>query len=359
MIKINSIKKIGYGFGYGYQDNKNAHYGKKHFSSLCHAINLGSNFIDTAREYGNGLSEKLIGSLDSKKKNNIFISTKVSPQNLKFNLFIDSVLSSLEALKTKKIDLIQPHWPSDKYDYNEILQAFLYLKSKRLVRYFGLSNFSIKSAEYFKKKIPNYFKFMQDRYIPGDSTSESKINFCKKNNLFFVIYSPFHFFDLRKRHIIKLMKKNNFDHTNYHQLLLKYQLIQYNKVILIPRSYNQENIKNNINSQNIHSSQVDLPNLKKILTFHQTFVPIKDIKIFKGKNYIQNFSDLKNNHKRKFLNLTPVDLAKNIKKNKSKEITSILLKKVGKKFYLKEGQARYWASYICFGKNYKIKSIIL
>lgn len=359
MIKINLIKKIGYGFGHGYQENKNAHYGKKHLSSLCHAINLGSNFIDTAREYGNGLSEKLIGSLDSKKKNNIFISTKVSPENLKFNLFINSVLLSLEALKIQKIDLIQPHWPSDKYDLDEILQAFLYLKSKKLVRYFGLSNFSIKSAEYFKKKIPNYFKFMQDRYIPGDSISESKINFCKKNNLFFVIYSPFHFFDLRKRHIIKLMKKNNIHQKNYHQLLLKYQLIQYNKVILIPRSYNQENIKNNINSENIHVSKVHLVNLKKIFKFNQASVPIKDIKIFKGKNYIQNLTDLKNNRKRKFLNLTPVDLAKNMKKNKLKEIIPILLKKIGKKFYLKEGQARYWASYICHGKNYKIKSIIL
>jgi diketogulonate reductase-like aldo/keto reductase len=359
MIKINLIKKIGYGFGHGYQNNKNSHYGKKHLSSLCYAINSGSNFIDTAREYGNGLSERLIGSLDEKKKKNIFISTKVSPENLKFNLFIDSALSSLDALKIKKIDLIQPHWPSDKYDLNEILQAFLYLKSKRLVRYFGLSNFSIKSAEYFKKKIPNYFKFMQDRYIPGDSTSESKINFCKQNNLFFVIYSPFHFFDLRKRHIIKLMKRNNLDHTKYHQLLLKYQSIQYNKVILIPRSYNQENIKNNINSENIHLSKVDLPKLKKIFKFNQTFFPIKDIKIFKKKKYIQNLSDLKNNQKRKFLNLTPVNLARNMKKNTSKEIMPILLKKIGKKFYLKEGQARYWASYIYYGKNYKIKSIIL
>jgi len=359
MIKINLIKKIGYGFGHGYQDNKNAHYGKKHLASLCHAINLGSNFIDTAREYGNGLSEKLIGSLDSKKKNKIFISTKVSPENLKFDLFVDSVLSSLKVLKINRVDLIQPHWPSDKYDLDEILEAFLYLKSKKLVRYFGLSNFPIKSAEYFKKKIPDYFKFMQDRYIPGDSTSESKINFCKKNNLFFVIYSPFHFFDLRKKHIIKLMKKNNLDHTKYHQLLLKYQLTQYNKAILIPRSYNQENIRNNINSENIQLNQIDLPNLEKIVKFNQIFVPLKDIKIFKGKNFIQNLTDLKNNQKHKFLNLTPVDLAKNMKKIKSKEVMPILLKKHGEKLYLKEGQARYWASYICYGKNYKIKSIIL
>ena len=356
MIKTSLIKKIGYGFGHGYQNNKEVHYGKKHYSSLCYAIKLGANFIDTAREYGDGKSEKMIGSLDTQKKNKIFISTKVSPQNLKFNLFIESVLESLDSLKVKKIDLIQPHWPSKDYNLDEILQSFLYLKSKKLVRYFGLSNFPIKSAKYFKKKIPNYFKFMQDRYIPGDDTSQEKINFCKKNNLYFIIYSPFHFFDLKKRNIIKLMKKNNFNENHYHQLLLKYQLIQYNKTILIPRSYNLENIQKNINSEKTPLNKNNLPDLENSIKFNQMFVPLKDINIFKGKKFIQSLTDLKNVKKYKFLNLTPTDLAKNMKKNKS---MPILLKKVGDKYFLKEGQTRYWASYICYGKSYKIKSIIL
>ena len=29
MIKTSLIKKIGYGFGHGYQNNKEVHYGKK------------------------------------------------------------------------------------------------------------------------------------------------------------------------------------------------------------------------------------------------------------------------------------------------------------------------------------------
>ena len=224
MINLSQINKVGYGFGFGYQNNKKSNYNIKHFRSLEYAVKLNCNFIDTAREYGNGSSEKQIGLLKKSDKTKIFISTKVSPENLTYEKFINSVKKSLEALKVDHIDLIQPHWPSENLNINEIIKAFLYLRKKKLVRYFGLSNFPLSVLMQVKRKIPKYFKFVQDRYLPGDPISEKKLKFCKQNKLFFVVYSPFHFFDLKKRNILRNIDKHGFKSQNYHKVLLKFQL---------------------------------------------------------------------------------------------------------------------------------------
>ena len=97
-------------------------------------------------------------------KKKIFISTKVSPKNLSYKKFIDSCFKSCENLNVKTVDLIQPHWPNYEINNDEIVKAFKFLKKKRKVRYFGLSNYDLKDVKFFKKKLKNDFKFVQEEY---------------------------------------------------------------------------------------------------------------------------------------------------------------------------------------------------
>ena len=358
MISLSQINKVGYGFGFGYQNNKLSNYNIKHFRGLEYAVKLKCNFIDTAREYGNGSSEKQIGSLKKTDKTKIFISTKVSPENLTYEKFIDSVKKSLEALKVDCIDLIQPHWPSEKYNINEIIKAFLYLRKKKLVRYFGLSNFPLSTVMQVKKKIPKYFKFIQDRYLPGDPISEKKLEFCKQNNLFFVVYSPFHFFDLKKKKILKNIHKYGFKRQSYHKVLLNFQLSKYKRLIVIPRSFKKKNIKNNLKF-NLEKKKFNYKTLSKDLEFEFCSLKLDKIKIFKNKFFIQNLKDAQRIRNKKNLSTTPLQISRNLNNNNKNKILPIIVQRIGSDLYLKEGQVRYWAFFIKFGKKSIIDCIII
>tara|TARA_B100000989_G_scaffold87695_1_gene63245 strand:- start:43505 stop:44584 length:1080 start_codon:yes stop_codon:yes gene_type:complete len=359
MISLSQINNVGYGFGYGYQNNKISNYNIKHFKSLEYAVKLKCNFIDTAREYGNGSSEQQIGLLKNADKTKIFISTKVSPENLTYEKFINSVTKSLDALNVDCIDLIQPHWPSEKFNINEIIKAFLYLKEKKFVRYFGLSNFPLSTAIYVKKKIPKYFKFIQDRYLPGDPFSEKKLKFCKKNKLFYVVYSPFHFFDLKKKEILKNIYKLGFKKQSYHKVLLNFQLSKYKNIIVIPRSFKKENIKNNSDLNFKKKDKLNYETLSKELAFEFKSLNLDKIKIFQNKFFIQNLKEARNIRSEKNLSLTPLQISRNLNNNNKHKILPIIVERIGPDLYLKEGQVRYWAFFIKFGKKSTINCIII
>jgi aryl-alcohol dehydrogenase-like predicted oxidoreductase len=122
---------------------------------LEHAIENGVNFIDTARTYGNGNNEKIVGSVISGIRNEIVISTKIrlGHEELKSEmrgkrLFseIRSVLQkkseeSLAALKTDYIDVLLIHDASDEnlLFSDSVLNFFSDMKRSGVVRAFGFS----------------------------------------------------------------------------------------------------------------------------------------------------------------------------------------------------------------------------
>jgi aryl-alcohol dehydrogenase-like predicted oxidoreductase len=71
MVQLSELSKIGFG---GYRISSNS---KENESALHYAIQCGCNLIDTASNYGNGESEKLIGKVLQKIPNNkVFVITK-------------------------------------------------------------------------------------------------------------------------------------------------------------------------------------------------------------------------------------------------------------------------------------------
>lgn len=353
MIALNKLCKIGYGFGYGYQKTRHKIYSAKHYKALKNAIVHGYNFIDTAREYGSGGSEKTIGLLDYRLKKKIFISTKVSPENLRFNDFIMSVLESANTMKVNTIDLIQPHWPNPIIEDDEIIEAFNYLKSRNLVRYFGLSNYTLEQIKYFKKKMKNNLKFIQDEFSMQNIFAQNKIEYCIKNKMIFVGYSPLKYVDMEKKKIKKISQDYK---ISIHQLCLSF-LNRYKNTILLPRSFNLKHIKENINCKDIKIKNKDILLLNKLTKKKIYKIKIKSIIIPKKKNFIQTIFQAKKIKLSKKNNVTPLDLAKQISKNKN-IVKPIILKKEKNKLYLMEGQIRFWATRIAYGNKTFIRSII-
>jgi diketogulonate reductase-like aldo/keto reductase len=104
------------------------------------AIRLGYRHIDTAQMYGN---EREVGEgvrASGIKREEIFVVTKVAPENLEPSLLERSVKGSVAALQLGKIDLLLLHWPN-KGVLKETIDALAGAWRDGLVRHIGVSNY--------------------------------------------------------------------------------------------------------------------------------------------------------------------------------------------------------------------------
>ena len=134
----NKISKLGLGFiGYNREIKNFLYHKKKNLKIINTALDLSINFIDTADTYENGFAEILLSEITSKRRSELFISTKFSPLNNRYKDVIESADKSLKRLKIDKIDLYQIHWYNNSVSLNETLDALSYLLDKKKIRYVG------------------------------------------------------------------------------------------------------------------------------------------------------------------------------------------------------------------------------
>jgi len=123
--------------------------------SLDRAVDLGSNFFDTAWAYGDGHSERLLGRLvRAHPDRRLYVATKIPPKNQKWPARPQDALeevfppdhirryteASLQNLGLECIDLIQFHvWQDGWAEDNRWQREIEDLKRRGLVRSAGLS----------------------------------------------------------------------------------------------------------------------------------------------------------------------------------------------------------------------------
>lgn len=99
---------------------------------------------DTAEMYGCGHSEELVGeAISGFDRKDLFITTKVSPEHLRYNDLIASAKASLRRLRTEYIDLYLIHMPNPEIPIKETMKAFDFLVESGLIRHIGVGNFSV------------------------------------------------------------------------------------------------------------------------------------------------------------------------------------------------------------------------
>lgn len=113
------------------------------------ALDAGYDFFDTARAYGNGLSEDYLGRALGQRRDEAVIATKFgleeplpceAPGSRRY--IVRAVEESLRALDTDYIDLYQLHRPDPMTPMEETLDALEALIEQGKVRYIGSSNLS-------------------------------------------------------------------------------------------------------------------------------------------------------------------------------------------------------------------------
>jgi 2,5-diketo-D-gluconate reductase B len=106
-------------------------------------LDLGYRHIDTAQIYGN---EAEIGRAirdSALPRDEIFLTTKIAPSNLRRADVRRSHEESLRRLGLDQVDLLLIHWPNASIPLGETLEALTQLREEGKTRSIGVSNFTI------------------------------------------------------------------------------------------------------------------------------------------------------------------------------------------------------------------------
>jgi diketogulonate reductase-like aldo/keto reductase len=115
-------------------------------AALQLAVDLGMTVIDTAEMYGNGAAETLVGEALSERRHEIFLVSKVLPQNATRRGTIAACEASLRRLRTDRLDMYLLHWRG-RVPLEETVDAFDRLRRDGKIRHWGVSNFDVDDME--------------------------------------------------------------------------------------------------------------------------------------------------------------------------------------------------------------------
>lgn len=203
------------------------------------ALEAGYRSIDTATYYEN---EEDVGAAIQKSgipRKEIFITTKVWPEDQGYEPTLRAFERSLEKLKTDYVDLYLIHWP-EKGKSVETWRALETIYESRQARAIGLSNYTIEHIE----KLQEYWKIApmvnQVEFHPYLQQPEL-ISYCRKNRILVEAWAPLMRGKvLQDNAVAKLAARYG---KSAAQIILRWELQK--GIIVIPKSAHKERVYEN------------------------------------------------------------------------------------------------------------------
>jgi diketogulonate reductase-like aldo/keto reductase len=115
-------------------------------NALRIGLDLGMTLIDTAEMYGSGGAEEVVADAIAGRRGEVFLVSKVLPENASRKGTVAACERSLGRLGTDRIDLYLLHWRGSP-PLADTLAAFEELMRDGKIRYWGVSNFDADDME--------------------------------------------------------------------------------------------------------------------------------------------------------------------------------------------------------------------
>jgi len=115
---------------------------KDEVAALRLGFDLGMTLVDTAQMYADGGAEALVGEAIAGRRDELFLVSKVLPENATRAGTFAACEQSLRRLRTDRLDLYLLHWRGN-VPLEETLEAFAALIDAGKIRYWGVSNFDV------------------------------------------------------------------------------------------------------------------------------------------------------------------------------------------------------------------------
>ncbi|HSS37380.1 MAG TPA: aldo/keto reductase, partial [Polyangia bacterium] len=109
-------------------------------AALRRGLDLGMTHIYTAEMYGQGAAEQLVAEAIAGRRDEVFLVSKVLPQNASRAGTIAACERSLARLRTDRLDCYLLHWRGS-HPLEQTIAAFETLQQQGKIRSWGVSNF--------------------------------------------------------------------------------------------------------------------------------------------------------------------------------------------------------------------------
>ena len=152
---------------------------------ISEAYERGVRHFDTARGYGDGLSERLVSAALA-GRDDAKIATK--SRALGYEETLLAVDDSLRRLGREQIDLFYVHWPRTGFDIRPMIEALESARVARKIGAIGVSNFSVSDLDQAREA--GRVEFHQVGYSLLWRFAEREITgYCRANSIRVISYS--------------------------------------------------------------------------------------------------------------------------------------------------------------------------
>jgi diketogulonate reductase-like aldo/keto reductase len=227
------IPQIGFGTS-GLGDNA--------CEAVATALKIGYRHIDTAWKYGTepGVGEGIRAS--GVRREEIFLTTKVSHEYLRAGDFEHSAEESLRNLQVDYVDLLLIHWPNPEIPLPEPVAALAKMKRIGLTRHIGVANFPTALLDDAIRLCPEPLVTDQVEYHPYLDQSKL-LAACRRHGILLTAYCPLGRGQLIHDPVIGEIARAR--GKTVAQIALRW-LVQQDGVVPIPRSSNPGRMAENL-----------------------------------------------------------------------------------------------------------------
>ena len=230
------------------------------------ALENGYRHIDTADIYGNEaeIGEALATSEIPRKE--LYLTTKIWNSNRSTLGVKKSLEQSLKKLQTNYLDLLLIHWPANATQFDnwkeinaETWHAMEDLYKSGVVKSIGVSNFMIPQIKALLENAEIIPTVNQIEFHPG-YTQQKVVDYCKERGIAIEAWSPIGSGRLLKDPGLQAIAED----YNVSPAILCIQFCLQCGVVVLPKSENTENIKNNLHFKRFVISENDMKKLKSL-----------------------------------------------------------------------------------------------
>ena len=216
---------------------------------LRRAIELGTNFIDTADSYGPHISEELIREALHPYPDDLVIATKGGlertgpgqwPTNGRPEHLIEACEGSLRRLELEQVALYQFHRPDPTVPLEDSIGALVTLKEQGKIRHIGLSNVTEEQLRRAQRLTP--IVSIQNRYNVDDRRSESLVDLCEQEQMVFLPWAPIQNLD-SNRTVQQLAQRYG---ATPRQIVLAWLLARSPSILPIPGTGSVSHLEDNV-----------------------------------------------------------------------------------------------------------------
>ncbi|HEX4822805.1 MAG TPA: aldo/keto reductase [Candidatus Polarisedimenticolaceae bacterium] len=241
--------------------------------ALSLGLELGMRLIDTAEMYGRGGAEEVVAAAVGKARDEVFLVSKVLPENASYKGTLDACERSLRRLETDRIDLYLLHWPG-RHPLDETLRAFVELKRKGKVLHYGLSNFDLDEMA-GSEKLPGGAEVATNQVlynVQRRGIERKLLPWCADRGIAIMAYSPFDQGRLRPNGTLQEVAARH--RATPAQVALAW-VLRHENVVAIPKAGKPQHVRDNVAAGEIVLTEEDLADIDRAYPAPKRDVPLE------------------------------------------------------------------------------------